>query len=65
MFHANKTIGILSGFYGLLRPMDLMQPYRLEMGTSLVTHRGQGLYRFWGNRVTECIQSLLGQVIWY
>ena len=60
LFHANKTIGILSGFYGLLRPMDLMQPYRLEMGTSLLTHRGQGLYRFWGNRVTECIQSLLG-----
>lgn len=41
---------ILSGLYGVLRPLDWMQPYRLEMGTRLVTARGRNLYQFWGRR---------------
>lgn len=56
----NDNLGILSGLYGLLRPLDLMQPYRLEMGTPLETTYGKGLYRFWGNRVTEKVQSMVG-----
>lgn len=43
---------VLSGLYGVLRPLDLMQPYRLEMGTSLPNSRGKDLYSFWGDRVT-------------
>lgn len=50
---AQKHIRILSGLYGLLRPMDLMQPYRLEMGTRLVTEKGKNLYEFWGEKITE------------
>lgn len=46
---------ILSGLYGVLRPLDLMQPYRLEMGTSLANGRGRNLYAFWGNLVTETL----------
>ena len=44
---------ILSGLYGVLRPLDWMQPYRLEMGTALKTDRGANLYEFWGDRLTE------------
>tara|TARA_R110000822_G_scaffold187752_11_gene326666 strand:+ start:2044 stop:2820 length:777 start_codon:yes stop_codon:yes gene_type:complete len=44
---------ILSGLYGLLRPLDLMQPYRLEMGTKLANSRGVNLYEFWGDKITE------------
>lgn len=51
--HAQKTLRILSGLYGVLRPLDLMQPYRLEMGTNLATERGKDLYSFWGNSITE------------
>ncbi len=50
---AQKHLRILSGLYGLLRPLDLMQPYRLEMGTKLANARGKNLYAFWGDRVTE------------
>ena len=46
--HAQKTLRILSGLYGVLRPLDLMQPYRLEMGTRLATDHGSNLYDFWG-----------------
>jgi uncharacterized protein len=42
---------ILSGLYGVLRPLDLMQPYRLEMGTRLVTPHGKNLYQFWGSQI--------------
>lgn len=52
---ANKTVRILSGLYGVLRPLDLMQPYRLEMGTRLATERGRNLYEFWGRRITDLI----------
>ena len=55
--HAQKTLRILSGLYGVLRPLDLMQPYRLEMGTSLTTTRGKDLYSFWGNEITDVLNN--------
>lgn len=54
---AQKTIRILSGLYGVLRPLDLMQPYRLEMGTRLRTDRGATLYAWWGDTLTELLRS--------
>ena len=48
---AQERIGILSGLYGVLRPLDRIEPYRLEMGTKLSTEHGKDLYRFWGDRV--------------
>lgn len=54
---AQNHIRILSGFYGLLRPLDRIQPYRLEMGTSLRTTRGQNLYKFWGNRISDLLEE--------
>lgn len=50
---ANEHVRILSGLYGLLRPLDRMQPYRLEMGTKLKTSKGKNLYDFWGTEITE------------
>ncbi len=52
-------VRILSGLYGLLRPLDLMQPYRLEMGTKLQTDRGDNLYEFWGSSITEALNAAL------
>jgi len=52
---AQKTLRILSGLYGLLRPLDLMLAYRLEMGTRLATARGGNLYQWWGRRITELV----------
>ncbi len=49
---------ILSGLYGLLRPLDLMQPYRLEMGTALPNPRGKNLYAFWGDALTDAVNAL-------
>jgi len=54
---AQKTLRILSGLYGVLRPLDLMQPYRLEMSSSLDTSRGHDLYRFWGSHITDTLNS--------
>ncbi len=51
--YAQNHLGILSGLYGFLRPLDLMQAYRLEMGTSLSNARGKNLYEFWGNLITK------------
>lgn len=56
---AQRHLRILSGLYGLLRPLDLMQPYRLEMGTRLTTDRGKDLYEFWGERITAAINAEL------
>ena len=56
---AQGTLGILSGLYGLLRPLDLVQPYRLEMGTSLKNARGKNLYEFWGTKIGEKIADTL------
>lgn len=55
--HAQAHLRILSGLYGLLRPCDLMQPYRLEMGTPLPTEEGRHLYAFWGGRITQEINK--------
>ena len=57
---ANDHIRILSGFYGLLRPLDAMQPYRLEMGTSIHTRRGESLYDFWGDKISKQLNTDLG-----
>ncbi|MBW3605574.1 MAG: peroxide stress protein YaaA [Actinobacteria bacterium] len=54
---AQKTVRILSGLYGVLRPLDLMQPYRLEMGTKLETDRGGSLYDFWGDEITDVLSA--------
>ncbi len=56
---AQKHLRILSGLYGVLRPLDLMQPYRLEMGTKLKTKKGKNLYEFWGTRIAECVNEAL------
>lgn len=56
---AQKHLRILSGLYGVLRPLDLMLPYRLEMGTKLVNKRGQNLYQFWGDSVTDVLNAEL------
>jgi len=50
---AQRHVAILSGLYGVLRPLDRMQPYRLEMGTALRNSRGKDLYAFWGNTLTS------------
>jgi len=52
-------VRILSGLYGLLKPMDLMQAYRLEMGTKLKSDRFSGLYEFWGSKLTACLNDEL------
>ena len=54
---AQKHLRILSGLHGILRPLDLMHPYRLEMGTKLKTPAGSNLYDFWGNKVTEALAA--------
>lgn len=56
---AQDHLLILSGLYGALRALDLMQPYRLEMGTSLETRKGKDLYEFWGDRITSFINQQL------
>ncbi len=59
---AQKHMAILSGLYGVLRPLDLMQPYRLEMGTRLATGAGIGLYTWWGSAIADyCNQQLQQQ----
>ncbi len=54
---AQDHLRILSGFYGLLRPLDRIQPYRLEMGTRLKTRRGASLYDFWGDRISKQLNA--------
>ncbi|MYM63816.1 peroxide stress protein YaaA [Pseudomaricurvus sp. HS19] len=56
---AQKHLRILSGLYGLLKPLDLMQPYRLEMGTKFANQRGANLYDFWGERITDALNAQL------
>ncbi|NAS61476.1 peroxide stress protein YaaA, partial [Pseudomonas syringae pv. actinidiae] len=57
--YAQDHLRMLSGLYGLLRPLDLMQPYRLEMGTRLANARGKDLYAFWGTRISEWLNEAL------
>ena len=54
---AQQRLRILSGLYGLLRPLDVIQPYRLEMGTRLKTRRGASLYDFWGSRIAKVLDE--------
>lgn len=56
---AQRHLRMLSGLYGLLRPLDLIQPYRLEMGTAFINRRGKNLYEFWGGRITDAINQQL------
>lgn len=56
---AQDHLAILSGLYGVLRPLDLMQPYRLEMGTRLATSKGKNLYEYWGPRIAEYLNERL------
>ncbi|MDQ6974160.1 MAG: peroxide stress protein YaaA [Mariprofundaceae bacterium] len=58
---AQQHLRILSGLYGLLRPLDWIQAYRLEMGTRLENPRGKDLYTFWGNMISAAIQAALEQ----
>ena len=59
--YLNDRLGILSGLYGLLRPLDLMLPYRLEMGTKFKTAKADNLYQFWGDKITDQINQHLKQ----
>lgn len=56
---AQAHLCILSGLYGMLRPLDRMQPYRLEMGTRLATDAGSNLYQYWGSRIAEHLNKRL------
>lgn len=58
---AQKHLRMLSGLYGLLRPLDLMQPYRLEMGTKLSNPQGGNLYAFWGDFLTDKLNKILSE----
>ncbi|MEN7343026.1 MAG: peroxide stress protein YaaA [Pseudomonadota bacterium] len=58
---AQRRLRILSGLYGVLRPLDRMQPYRLEMGTRLQNARGQNLYDFWQSRLTDALAGEVAQ----
>ncbi|MFA0810394.1 peroxide stress protein YaaA [Microbulbifer epialgicus] len=60
--YAQKHLRMLSGLYGILRPLDLMQPYRLEMGTKFENSRGKNLYEFWGEQITEALNKQLHSV---
>ncbi len=57
--YAQQHLRILSGLYGVLKPLDLMQPYRLEMGTKLNNAKGKDLYQFWGTLLTESLNEEL------
>jgi cytoplasmic iron level regulating protein YaaA (DUF328/UPF0246 family) len=57
--YAQRHVRVLSGLYGLLRPLDLLQPYRLEMGTRFANARGKDLYAFWGERITDALNTQL------
>ena len=59
---AQRHVRILSGLYGILKPLDLMQPYRLEMGTKFANKAGKDLYEFWGERLLKAINGELGEM---
>lgn len=58
---AQENLRILSGLFGVLRPLDLIQPYRLEMGTALKNPKGKDLYAFWGTTITQRLQEETGE----
>ena len=57
--YAQTHLRILSGLYGVLKPLDLIQPYRLEMGTKLKNKAGHDLYKFWGSQLRESLELSL------
>ncbi|WP_417438413.1 peroxide stress protein YaaA [Idiomarina sp.] len=59
---AQKHLRILSGLYGVLRPLDLMQPYRLEMGSKLDNPKGKNLYEYWGDTITQMLNDDLAEL---
>jgi cytoplasmic iron level regulating protein YaaA (DUF328/UPF0246 family) len=59
---AQQHVRILSGLYGILKPLDLMQPYRLEMGTKFANKAGKDLYAFWGERLLDAINAELAKM---
>lgn len=59
--YAQKHFRILSGLYGLLRPLDLIQPYRLEMGTKLALQEFRNLYQYWGDKIVKAINRDMKQ----
>ena len=59
--YAQRHLCILSGLYGLLKPLDLMYPYRLEMGTKMKNERGDNLYEFWGSKITNSINKICSE----
>ncbi|MBQ1203161.1 MAG: YaaA family protein, partial [Loktanella sp.] len=59
---AQDHLGILSGLYGLLRPLDAIQPYRLEMGSKLKTRRGASLYDYWGDTIAKALNAQAADV---
>ena len=59
---AQRHLRILSGLYGLLRPLDAIEPYRLEMGSRLKTARGKTLYDYWGPRIAEALRAQAGEI---
>ena len=59
LIYAQERMRILSGLYGILRPLDLMHPYRLEMGTKMTANRKSDLYKFWGDKLTEDLNESL------
>ena len=63
MQFAQKHLRILSGLYGLLRPLDLIQPYRLEMGRSLQTEKTRNLYEFWRKTLTDALIAETGNLL--
>jgi cytoplasmic iron level regulating protein YaaA (DUF328/UPF0246 family) len=54
---AQQHVRVLSGLYGLLKPLDLIQPYRLEMGTKLKTKKGNSLYDYWGTKISKALKA--------
>ena len=61
LIYAQNKLRILSGLYGILRPLDLMKPYRLEMGTALKNVAGKDLYAFWGDKITLAVNEILAR----
>lgn len=60
--YAQGHLRILSGLYGVLKPLDLMQPYRLEMGTKLRVNQSENLYQYWDNTITENLNNAISEV---
>lgn len=59
--YAQTHLRILSGLHGVLKPLDLIQPHRLEMGTPLASPRGRNLYEFWGDRITQALNAAVAE----